>query len=139
MVPISETEFHVGRTGMRAVWETGAAGERTGFRIMEGARVVEELEAVEPAEITNATLQDYVGTYHSDDAETTLTFEIRNDNELWIGRRPADEARLRPSYEDAFNTPIGFMRFMRNAAGEVEYVTLYQGRVYDMRFYPVGR
>ncbi len=74
-----------------------------------------------------------MGTFHSYDAETTLTLTVE-EGELVIHRRPTDAARLRPSFRDAFFTPIGFVRFLRDGAGQVVELSLGQGRVYDMRF-----
>jgi CubicO group peptidase (beta-lactamase class C family) len=136
LVPASETAFHVGTSGQMAVWESSASGERTGFRRMEGDIVVDAYLPVERVEPTAEELRDYEGTFHSPDAETTLTF-IVEEGGLVVHRRPADSARVRPSYRDAFFTPIGFGRFIRDASGAVTEFSLGQGRVYDMRFYRV--
>jgi CubicO group peptidase (beta-lactamase class C family) len=135
LVPASESEFHVGTSGSRAIWEAGASGERTGFRVESAdGRVVDRLEPVEPVELWNENVEEYLGAFRSPDAEVTLTFELENDA-LVINRRPSDRAPLRPAYKDAFFTPIGFLRFVRDEAGEIEYATIHQSRVYDMRFY----
>lgn len=136
LIAASASEFYVGASGSRAIWESGAPGERTAFRVESpDGKVIDRLEPVEPAELWNENLEEYLGPYHSPDAEVTLTFELEDDA-LIIHRRPSDRAPLRPAYKDAFFTPIGFLRFVRDDAGEIEYATLYQSRVYDMRFYP---
>jgi hypothetical protein len=137
LVPISEREFRIGTSGNRAIWEPGAEGERTPYRVESAeGRVLDRYEPVEPVELWNENLEEYLGAYHSPDAEVTLTFELEDDA-LVIHRRPADRAVLRPAYKDAFFSPIGFLRFVRNGAGEIEYATLYQSRVYDLRFHPL--
>ncbi|UCC25029.1 MAG: beta-lactamase family protein [Gemmatimonadales bacterium] len=133
LVPASETAFRVGTSSQMAVWEPSPDGARTGFRRMDGEIVVDMYEPVERVEPTADELREYVGTFHSDDAETTLTFTV-DEGALVIHRRPADAARVRPSYRDAFFTPIGFVRFLRDDAGQVVELSLGQGRVYDMRF-----
>jgi hypothetical protein len=133
-IPASATEFHLGATGVRAVWEAGPG--RTGFRLVEGRVVTDRFEPVEAWEPSAGELRGLQGTFYSWDSETELRFTVEGE-ELVMHRRPADRAALRPAYPDAFYSPMGFLRFVRDDSGEVEYVTLYQGRVYDMRFYPV--
>lgn len=78
-------------------------------------------------------LSDYAGTYHSDDAESTLTIEVARD-QLIARMRPARRIALRPAEQDVFVAPLGTIRFIRNAAGEVVELSIRQARVYDMRY-----
>jgi CubicO group peptidase (beta-lactamase class C family) len=80
-----------------------------------------------------AQLAEYTGTYHSDDAETTLTIEIGGDGLVAL-RRPADRLPLMPTAPDAFDSRLGAIRFIRDDGGNVIELSVRQGRVYDMRF-----
>jgi CubicO group peptidase (beta-lactamase class C family) len=82
---------------------------------------------------TAADLAAYAGTYHSDDAETTLTIEVVGDM-LIARRRPASRLPLVPRGTDVFNSPLGMIRFIRDASGTVTELSVRQARVYDMRF-----
>jgi CubicO group peptidase (beta-lactamase class C family) len=87
-----------------------------------------------PAYRPSATqLAEYAGTYHSDDAETTLTIEIGGDGLVAL-RRPADRIPLMPEEADAFDSQLGAIRFIRDDDGNIIELTVRQGRVYDMRF-----
>ena len=133
LVPISRTEFHIGTSGQRAAWAAPSGSSRAGVRIVEGEVVVGRWEPTEPATPGPSELADYVGTYHSDDAETTLTI-VLEDGGLVLHRRPAARAPLRPSYPDAFLSPAGLIRFVRDDSGAVTELSLGQSRVFDLRF-----
>lgn len=82
-------------------------------------------------------LEAYVGTFHSDDAETTLHVVVE-EGEVVILRRPAARMNLRPSGEvDSFNGPLGTIVFLRDEAGAVREISLRQARVHDLRFHRV--
>ncbi|MDX1493435.1 MAG: serine hydrolase domain-containing protein [Longimicrobiales bacterium] len=78
-------------------------------------------------------LQSYVGTYHSDDAETTFRVRVE-DGVLTLWQRPDVTRALEPIYTDAFETRGQVIRFRRNDSGAVTGLSLSLGRVYDMRF-----
>jgi hypothetical protein len=97
-----------------------------------------QLAAYEPVDAyhpTSAQLTAYVGTYHSPDAEATLTVVI-DDGELVMLRRPGDRFPLRAVYPDAFRGP-GLVRFHRDGAGRVAELGIRQARVHDIRFHRV--
>ncbi len=86
-----------------------------------------------------AELEEFVGTYHSADAETTYRVSVE-DGTLVVWQRPDDERTLEPIYDDAFRMTGGrIVRFRRDAAGDVVALSLSLGRVYDMRFERVVR
>jgi hypothetical protein len=53
---------------------------------------------------------------------------------LVLKRRPDTVIRLTPVYADAFRGSIGFIRFHRDAAGQIISFSVTQDRVWDMRF-----
>lgn len=131
LVPLSATEFQVGSTGQRLV--RGPGSGRTGFRVEEEGAVTARWAPVDEFEPTAHELGVYVGTYHSDDAETTFRVTVDGDR-LVVHRRPADVFPGRPVYLDVFETRLGLVRFIRGADGAVTGLSLGQSRVYDMRF-----
>lgn len=80
-----------------------------------------------------ATLAGLVGTYYSADAELTLRIELDDDG-LVLLRRPATRMTLEPTGVDRFTSDLGRIHFVRDAAGEVTYMSVAQSRVHDLRF-----
>jgi len=82
---------------------------------------------------TPANLNGFAGVYVSEEAETVLRVVLENGN-LVIHRRPDASFALKPTYTDAFESPIGSVRFVRDASGKVIALSLGEGRVWDLRF-----
>ena len=121
-------------SGARFVSQGGSTWEITGpdSALMRDAygstEIYERVTTVTPS---TAELQQLAGTYHSDDAETTLVVAVEDD-ELVLKRRPDTVIRLSPLYKDAFSGSIGTVIFhRRNTTLELSIV---QDRVWDMRF-----
>ena len=83
--------------------------------------------------ITSERLTDYVGTYAADELDVQLTIAEQN-GQLVLRRREAEDAPLRPVYEDDFASPIGSLRFSRDASGRVTGFGIYNGRIRNVRF-----
>lgn len=75
----------------------------------------------------------FAGTYASEEAETVLRVAV-DDGKLVIHRRPDGSFPLKPTYADAFDCELGSVRFLKDAAGKVETLSLGGARVWDMRF-----
>ena len=100
----------------------------------EGSAEATAPEGLQPSQ---RDLAAYVGTFHSDDAETTLQVAVE-EGELVILRRPAARMTLRPADEvDSFNGPLGRIVFLRDEAGSVREISLRQARVHDLRFHRI--
>jgi len=83
---------------------------------------------------TTKDLAALAGTYSSDEAETTLVAALDGDT-LVLKRRPDTVLRLRPTTTDTFAAPtLGIVKFMRDAAGRVNEMSVSRDRVFDMRF-----
>jgi hypothetical protein len=78
-------------------------------------------------------LEDYPGTYVSDEAEVTYTAAVDGEA-LVLKRRPDAVIRLKVEYADAFSGSLGFVRFQRDANGRVMSFSVTQDRVWDLRF-----
>lgn len=80
-------------------------------------------------------LASFAGTYHSEDAETTLHLVVE-EGELVALRRPSARMTLRPGDDvDTFTGPLGQLVFLRDESGEVREISLRQARVHDLRFH----
>jgi CubicO group peptidase (beta-lactamase class C family) len=126
LIPQSATRLH---TAAGAVWDFDGRGS---VRITDGYGTVDRAERVSPARPTDAQLQELVGAYASEDAETIFTVAVEQ-NALVLKRRPDTTIRLTPTYADAFTGSAGTVRFRRQNGRVVEF-SLVQDRVWDLRF-----
>jgi CubicO group peptidase (beta-lactamase class C family) len=130
-IPTSATVFTLGSAEITFDGEGASPSRRVRFANANGTR--EEFERVEPAKPDAAALAAYAGTYSSDEVEVTLTMAIEN-GALVVTRRPDTKGPLTASYADAFDSPVGFVRFRRDAAGKVVGLSLGNSRAWDVRF-----
>jgi CubicO group peptidase (beta-lactamase class C family) len=122
---------------------TAANGRRveidgSNLKLIDVYGSVEPFERVPEADRKPKPLGDYGGEYVSAEAEVTLTAAIVNGN-LTFKRRPDATIRLTPVYADGFRGGIGFVRFHRNASGQVTGLSISQDRVWDLRFTKVEK
>jgi hypothetical protein len=90
-------------------------------------------EKVEPWTPVPADLDALAGDYVSDEARVTYTVGVESGR-LVIRVRPAARFNLTATYRDAFSSPIGSVRFLRDASGKVTEMSLGESRVWDLRF-----
>ena len=86
-----------------------------------------------PSSLTSERLADYAGTYASEELDAQLTIAVQ-DGRLVLKRREAEDAPLRPVYEDDFASPLGSLRFSRDTSGRVTGFGIYGGRIRNVRF-----
>lgn len=138
LVAHSATEFGVGASDRRLVFEGAADGGRPTIDEYTGERYDNTYEPVEEFAPAGGQLDFYAGTFYSDDAETTLVVAV-DDGRLVARRRPDARFELEPVYEHAFNAGgLGRLRFDLGADGRATAFGMRQGRVYDMRFQRVA-
>ena len=82
---------------------------------------------------SSAQLNALAGDYWSEEAETILTAAL-DQGALVLKRRPDAVITLTPIAVDTFRGSIGTVRFIRNASGAVESLSVNQERVWDLRF-----
>lgn len=99
----------------------------------EGSGTIVKIERVAIAHPTAAELESLIGTYASDDAETSLTARVR-DGSLELTRRPDSVFPLTPLYADAFDSELGTIIFRRDGAGRPVEFSVVRERVWDLRF-----
>jgi hypothetical protein len=111
---------------------SGAAPARVAKLVRPGADTAVFAEA-HAVSLTGTRLSEYAGTYASEELEVQLVVAVKGDS-LVLQRRPADEMTMRPIYEDDFGTPIGSLRFSRDANGRITGFGVFNGRIRDVRF-----
>ncbi|MEX0979921.1 MAG: hypothetical protein WDZ89_02435, partial [Gemmatimonadota bacterium] len=119
------------------VFLPGATAEASGGATAGGGASTDRSDRSATPELSSAALATYEGTYHSRDAETTLTVALE-DGALVAHRRPATRIELTPGdAPDTFRSSLGGIRFIREGNGPVNEFSLSQARVYDLRFHRV--
>ena len=132
-VPLSPTVFRSG-SGGQAVFELGPDGRTRALRLIQEDGDTLLFLPVEPHTPKPDDLRAFAGTYASDEAATTISIVAQGDK-LLLRQRPALSLELRPAYRDVFEVPTGdVVRFIRDATGKVTELSLFLGRVRDLRF-----
>jgi CubicO group peptidase (beta-lactamase class C family) len=90
-------------------------------------------EKVEVAKPTASELQAYAGDYSSEEADARLRVAMQGER-LMLQNRPGSWLPVTPTYRDAFNSPIGVVRFVRDRSGQIAEMSVSQDRVWDLRF-----
>jgi hypothetical protein len=118
---------------------TASGGRRLELGPGNRLRVVDQFERADvyerltPADLEPRPLGEYAGSYVSDEAEVTYTAVVQ-DGSLVLKRRPDAVLRLTPAYADGFRSPIGLVRFTRDASGAVTGFHVSQDRVWKLAF-----
>jgi CubicO group peptidase (beta-lactamase class C family) len=138
LIAHSASEFQVGASERRLVFADAADGRRAGIDEYTGEYYDNTYEPIDEFAPVAGRLDAYTGTFHSDDAETTLVVAVE-EGRLVAKRRPDAIFELEPVYEDAFDAGgLGRIRFDLGADGRAGAFGIRQGRVYDMRFQRVA-
>jgi hypothetical protein len=135
---MSQTRFEAGggRTVLEFDSEIFADARPAATMNTSGADGV-RLEPVPVFDPTQADLQEYTGTYRSDEAEATYTVEIERGTFV-LKDRWGQGRLLQPLYPDAFSGGGNTVIFRRDRSGRVTHMSFSQGRVWDLRFERVG-
>jgi CubicO group peptidase (beta-lactamase class C family) len=132
-VPLSATVFQ-NAAGGRAVFEVESDGRTSALRLIQDDGDTLLYLPVEPSAPNGAELSQLTGTYVSDEAGATVTV-VQENGKLFLRQRPTRSFELRPAYRDVFELPTGDVaRFMRDESGRVTEMSLFLGRVRDLRF-----
>jgi CubicO group peptidase (beta-lactamase class C family) len=133
VVALSPTVFRNGNGG-RVVFEVAPDGRTQTMRLLQEDGDTLLFLPVEPHSPGPNDLTALAGTYTSDEAATTLTV-VHERGKLFLRQRPALSLELRPAYRDVFEVPTGdVVRFVRDGSGKVTEMSLFLGRVRDLRF-----
>lgn len=108
-------------------------GKATRVSIAPPGAAVEDLERAEPFAPAQAALAEFTGTYRSEEIESVYTVVVRNGG-LRLERLKAASASLAPIVADTFSSPIGVIRFVRDAQSRITGFVLDGGRIRRMKF-----
>ena len=131
LVPAGQGRFSYGRSIVEVSPGAGAPVAR--IRVVASNGTEDVYERVARAAPTVERLGEYAGVYRT--AEVDSDYEVAVDGTgLLLKRRPGVTMPLRPLYADAFDSRIGLVRFVRDAAGRVTLMRVATGRAWDVRF-----
>ena len=135
MVPTSDSTFKL--TGVEAVvrFERDAEGKWTKLTLLQnGQQPATRLPDAPAFAPTGDALRAFAGHYYSDELDSFMTLEVRNDS-LFLQQRRQEEARMVPGNEvDRFSARgLGFA-FERDRNGVVTGFYVDAGRTRDVRF-----
>ncbi len=133
LTPKTENKFRVGTSDRHFMFLSEGDIQITVENYEEG-----KLYNVEDFDPSESELEEFTGTYYSEDSETRVKVETKGDK-LIVNRRPEDEYELDPAYIDAFSSDFGKLRFRRDENGEINKFLYGTGRVYSMPFELVSR
>lgn len=97
---------------------------------------IEDVEAFAPV-----NLQDYVGSYYSEELQTIYKLQIEKD-QLFLTHARMDDTLLSPVQENAFTTKVYFLQdlvFDRDKSEQVVGLRVSNGRVKELRFEKMER
>jgi CubicO group peptidase (beta-lactamase class C family) len=131
-VPLSANLFQASN-GSRVAYEVAPDGRTRTMRLLQPDGDTIVFVPVDAYVPTSSDLAAYVGTYVTEEAAATFTVVAQGDK-LLLRQRPALSFELRPVYRDAFEAPTGdLVRFIRDERGKVTEMSLFLGRVRDLR------
>jgi CubicO group peptidase (beta-lactamase class C family) len=91
------------------------------------------VERVPPGSTSEMALDDFIGNYTSDEAETQMAVSV--DRGTLVLRRGRDVFPLTPAYLDVFTNPqMGTVLFRRDPQRRVDAFSIAQDRVWNLRF-----
>lgn len=134
--PVSDRRFEGGGTVLDFEAEEFADGRPAAVMSGIGADNV-RIEPVPEFQPSLSQLEEYTGTYRSNEAEATAWIEIENGTFVMKDRWGQGQI-LQPIYPDAFSSGGTTFIFRRDSSGGVTEMSLSQGRVWDLRFKKEG-
>lgn len=131
--PISETQFNIAAQEGSAV-EFTTTGGRARLTLSRNNRKPDTFERVEAFTPGANQLNDFAGSYYSEELDTTYRMSVEQDKLFVIDRNGVKRA-LTPTIRDAFATPSGpQFEFSRDASGKVSGFAAHAGRIRNVRF-----
>lgn len=91
-------------------------------------------EAIQVASPTPALLQEYVGEFHSDELRATYKFVVEEGKLFFSGTKTLPKSPLEPTLRDQFRMGDLTIEFSRDHQNRLFALTLYAGRVKNIRF-----
>jgi hypothetical protein len=131
--PLSETQFEiVGQEG--AVIEFKSPGGKTQLELSRNNRIPDTFEKVEAFEPSAERLNEFVGSYYSEELNTTYKMSVEGGR-LFVIDRNGVKRPLAPTIRDSFAVISGpQFEFSRDAVGKVSGFAVHAGRIRNVRF-----
>src|SRR5262245_44769956 len=131
--PFTETQFIIaGQEG--AVVEFGSAGGKAQLRLSRNNRKPDAFEQVEAFEPRAGQLNEFAGSYYSEELNTTYKMSVE-EGRLFVIDRNGVKRSLAPTIRDSFAIISGpQFEFSRDAAGKVSGFGVHAGRIRNVRF-----
>jgi CubicO group peptidase (beta-lactamase class C family) len=119
--------------GTRWHFDLGPGGTPTLLREAQpdGDTVLYGYAAIRPWAPSAQQLQEFVGSYRSDELNITYGMQVVNDT-LTLAVRPGMTFKLVPTYLDGFAIPGGAAWFSHDARGRINAVHFGESRVWDL-------
>jgi hypothetical protein len=133
VLALSPTAFSTPDGSNRATFEPGEAGTPLRMRDSSAGSKPRLWEAMPPFSPQLADLGAFVGTYYSEEIDTTYTVYVE-DGKLMVRFRPAQRIALAPVYADAFEYEGNVLRFSRDSSGRVAGFRVFAGRARHVFF-----
>lgn len=133
VLALSATAFTTSDGSRQAAFELGPDGAPLRMRETAAGSRPRLWEAAAPFAPPTADLAAFVGTYYSEEIDTTYTLYVEN-GKLMVRFRPAQRIALLPIYADAFESDGDIIRFYRDAMGRVASFRVYAGRAWRVLF-----
>jgi len=117
---------------VEVVFESGKAGRRQVQVTRAGSKpeIFEAVEAVSPAA---SQLQEYAGSYYSEELDTTYAFGVE-EGKLYVKSKGTPRRALLPTYKDGFTVEGVQFEFSRDGRGRVGGFAVQAGRIRNVRF-----
>ena len=133
LIPSGRHEFLVADTDGRMVFEMAESGKASRYTL-ETDGETRVYQRTKPEDMTPPILEDYVGSYHSDELDLTCVLVVKA-GQLTVQHRRHGELSLRTVSRDHFGSPdLGTIRFERNQDGKISGFRLTGGRVRNVVF-----
>jgi CubicO group peptidase (beta-lactamase class C family) len=131
--PLSETRFNiVGQEGSAV--EFAAPGGKAQLTLTRSNRKPDTFERVEAFAPSAGQLNDFAGSYYSEELDTNYRIIVEQEK-LFVIDRNGVKRPLTPTIRDAFAAPSGAQfEFSREASGKISGFAVHAGRIRNVRF-----
>ena len=131
--PFSETQFNIaGQEG--AAVEFKSSGGKTQLNLSRNNRKPDTFESVEAFEPSAERLNEFAGSYYSEELDTTYKMSVEQGR-LFVIDRNGVKRPLSPTIRDSFAVISGpQFEFSRDAAGKLYGFAVHAGRIRNVRF-----
>jgi len=133
LVPLGPARFAQRDGEVRVEFDLQGAGRPAGMRLVAPNGDEERFVAETPVAPSLDALEAYAGLYASDEVETAFTAVVENGR-LVLRQRPDRTIVLSPAWADTFTSPLGTVRFRRDAGGRIDALSLVMPRAWNLVF-----